>query len=39
MAPFADDLTWGIESRRNSVVSDVLSSEQDDLGANDIPIR
>jgi hypothetical protein len=39
VAPLADDLAWGIESRSNGVVSDILSSEQDDLGANDISIR
>jgi len=37
--PLADDLARSIEARCDDVVPDVLSGEQDDLGADDISIR
>jgi hypothetical protein len=39
MAPFADDLPWGIESCRDLVVEQSSRSEEDNLGPNDISIR
>ena len=39
MPPFADDLAWRVEARGDDVIPDVLGGEQDDLGANDVPIR
>jgi hypothetical protein len=39
MAPFADDLPWGIESCRDLVVAQSGRCEEDNFGSNDISIR
>ena len=39
VAPFANDLPWRIESRGDAIVRESLGRQQDDLRANDVPIR
>ena len=39
VAPFADDLPRHIEARGNNVVAQAFSSQQYDLGADDVSIR
>ncbi len=39
LPPFADDLTLQTEARRDEVVSQAGGGQEDNLGANDVPIR
>src|SRR5512134_859327 len=39
LAPFADDLARRIQASGNDVVREPVGREQDELGANDVPIR
>ncbi len=39
LPPFADDLTLQTEARRNEVVPQASGGQEDNLRANDIPIR
>jgi hypothetical protein len=39
LAPLADDLPGRIEAVRNDVIAEPRGSQEDNLGADDIPIR
>ena len=39
VAPLADDLPRRIQPRGDDIVAQALGREQDDLGADDVPIR
>jgi hypothetical protein len=39
VAPLADDLSWGIQPRRDDIVGQPPGCQQDQLGADDVSIR
>jgi hypothetical protein len=39
VAPLADNLPWGIQTRRDDVIGQALGGQEDQLGPDDVSIR
>ena len=39
VAPLADNLSWGIQARRDDIVGQASRCQQDELRSDDVPIR